>query len=544
MSFVGFDRAVVRTVAPGFIAVAMVVLVPSVAGARGEVPDTHAGGKQTAELAGRSLTLQEAIESALEMDENIRIERAALDSTEAAVTGAHGSYDPQLTLGAGWRSVTLPVNSAFSGAPAGEPAPTDRTAEASASLEQLLPTGALVLVTTGSSRATTNGAFTLLSPAYQTQLGIELRQPLLRDRAIDPARLALRVAASDRDRAAASFRREVIDTVAAVASAYWKLVAARRAVGVQEDTVKLASRQLDETNARISSGAAPETEVAQPQAELERRRGDLLAARETAARAETVLKKLILGDDSDAWSTRLEPVDDTAIQTTQVDATAAMAEALASRPELAIAAAGVERRKAEADYAHDQVRPALDLVASYDRFGLAGSENPAGSDIPGLSGGVPPALEGNLGDATSQLFNGDFKDARLAVELRVPIGNRAARADAEIARNAQIQAEADVTRVRKAIRAEVLDAVAATQTASARISAARAARQAADVQLSAEQDRFKVGLSTNFLVLTRQNDLAAARLTEIEALTDYRIARAELARVTGSLLAERHIELD
>ena len=87
----------------------------------------------------------------------------------------------------------------------------------------------------------------------------------------------------------------------------------------------------------------------------------------------------------------------------------------------------------------------------------------------------------------------------------------------------------------------MLDAGAALDTAGQRIEAARAAREAAEVQLSAEQDRFAAGLSTNFLVLTRQNDLSSARLDEISASTDYRMARTEMARATGSLLEDRGI---
>jgi outer membrane protein TolC len=59
----------------------------------------------------------------------------------------------------------------------------------------------------------------------------------------------------------------------------------------------------------------------------------------------------------------------------------------------------------------------------------------------------------------------------------------------------------------------------------------------------AEQERFAVGLSTNFLVLTRQNDLTAARVTETSALTDYRRASTELERATGVLLESRGIEI-
>ena len=105
------------------------------------------------------------------------------------------------------------------------------------------------------------------------------------------------------------------------------------------------------------------------------------------------------------------------------------------------------------------------------------------------------------------------------------------------------QAGAELTRQRKAVRAQVLDAAATLEAAAGRIEAARAAREAAEVQLAAERDRFAVGLSTNFLVLTRQNELSSARLAEIAALTDYRTARTELGRATGSLLRERGIEI-
>ena len=64
------------------------------------------------------------------------------------------------------------------------------------------------------------------------------------------------------------------------------------------------------------------------------------------------------------------------------------------------------------------------------------------------------------------------------------------------------------------------------------------------MQLSAERDRYDTGLSTNFLVLTRQNDLAQARLSEISAATQYRQALTDFARATGMLLADRGITVN
>ena len=61
--------------------------------------------------------------------------------------------------------------------------------------------------------------------------------------------------------------------------------------------------------------------------------------------------------------------------------------------------------------------------------------------------------------------------------------------------------------------------------------------------LDAERERYAVGMSTNFLVLTRQNELARARLDEIASLYDYRNARTSVARATGTLLEDHGIDV-
>jgi outer membrane protein TolC len=496
-----------------------------------------------ATAAERPLLLSDAIGLALANHEGIVLEREALASAEAATTGAEGAYDPLLEAAAEWRQATLPGASSFSGAPAGRLAPSDEVTAASVGLAQLLPTGGTVAVRAGAGRRTTDATFDLLSPAYDSALGVELRQPLLRDRRVDAARTALRVAAADRSLAAAELHRQVADTVAATESAYWALVAARREVAVREEAVRLAQEQLSETDERIAVGHAPETEAAQPRAELERRRGELFAAREAVARADNALKLLVLGDaDGAAWGDGLVPVADAEPTVTPLDVTALLDDALRRRPELAALAAVVDRRRAEAALATDALRPALDAIVSYDRYGLAGTRREA-VGLPG-GGGPPPALVGGWEDSLDVLGDGDLDDTRVALVFAVPLGNRRARAGAAIAESAERAARAEIALARKGVRAEVLDAAAAVETARQRIEAARAAREAAEVQLMAERERYGAGMSTNFLVLTRQNDLSRARLEEIAAQTDYRRAATALSRATGSLLDAHGIAVD
>lgn len=490
--------------------------------------------------AERRLTLDEAINLALQKNEGLLIERESLAAAKAAVSGASGAYDPVAELDGGWSRSNEPLNSSFSGTSTGQLAPEEKSAEAGVAIHQLLPTGGALSLRARGSRDKTDGTFARLSPAYSTRVGVELRQPLLRDRAIDATRLSVRVAKAGRTQADASLRRALSETVAAVEQAYWALTAARLGVAVREEAVRLAEEQLNETRTRVESGSVPGTEIAQPRAELERRQSELLAARETVARADNTLKLLILEDtDESMWLSPIAPADSAAVEVTPVDVAASLQRALTARPEIGAFQAVVDRRRAETAFARDGVWPALDAVASYDRFGLAGSRNPAGPSDP-----LPPNLDGSLAQSFDVLGDGDFDAARVALVLSLPIRNRTARAEAAVARHVERQAEADLVRVRKAIRAEVLDAASALETAGQRIESTRAGREAAEVQLSAERDRYATGLSTNFLVLTRQNDLSRARLDEISALTDYRTARSEMARATGSLIEERGINLD
>jgi outer membrane protein TolC len=493
----------------------------------------------TAAGAEHPLTLNEAIAMALEKNEGLLIERESLTAAGAEVDGARGAYDPILGVDGGWWRSREPVNSAFSGAPPGEIAPEFESTRFGVGVRQLLPTGGELSLRGRGGRETTDGTVARLSPAYDTQVGVELRQPLLRDRAIDPARLSVRVAQAGRQVAVASLRRTVTETVAAVERSYWGLTAARLGVSVREQAVQLAQEQLAETRTRVESGVVPETELAQPRAELERRRGELLAAREALARSENGLKLLILADgDETLWMSQIVPGDSAAIAVAPVDLATSLQRALSARPELEEVEAALDRRRAESAFARDAAWPSLDAVVSYDRFGFAGSPNPSGPGDP-----LPPQLGGDLGTSFETLGDGELDAARVALVLELPVFNRKARADAVVARSAERQVEVALERTRKAIRAEVLDAAAALETAGQRIEATRSGREAAEIQLSAERDRYLTGLSTNFLVLTRQNDLSRARLDEISALTDYRMARTEMARATASLIEERGIEV-
>ena len=499
-----------------------------------------------ADPASLQISLEDATRRALAKNQDIAIERESLVQAEEAVRGSRGAYDPLLGLDAGYRQRTDPVNSQFSGAPPGELGPETKSFSFSASLSQLLPTGGSVSVFSMVGRDSTNNQFTILSPAWGSSLGISLRQPLLQNRSIDPARRAIRIAAVNRDSEAARLRRTVTDTVAAVESTYWQLVAQRRNIEVFSSSVELARQQLSETRIRVDAGVLAKTDLAQPTAELERRRGNLVEARELASRAGNALRLLMYADPSDPdWEREIAPTDEPSTPQIAVDLPGAIAGALKNRPEVSETASIVTRSEIEVEARQSGVLPKLDFVASYSRRGLGGSLNPDAIGIDGSPVVVLPEplrpLSGGLGRSLGTIGENRFPDASVGLSFTLPILNRTAKASLASANSQRRQARLSAAQIEQRIAAEVRNAAFALETARQRLEAARAGRSAAETQLYAEQERFGVGLSTNFFVLTRQNDLTTARVSEISAQTDYRRAATELGRATGTLLAQRQI---
>ncbi len=496
-----------------------------------------------APAAEREISLSESIDRALGKNQDIAIQKEAVDAAAANLRRADGTYDPEFRLDFRWQEQTEAVNFIFSGAPPGSVGPTSNGVLGQAAITEFLPTGGTVSLGTTIGRSATDNIFTLLTPAYSTFVGIDLRQPLLQNREIDPQRRLIQVASLEHDRSRAQLQAVVADTVAAVERAYWTLSAALSDVAVREESVRLAEVQESETRTRIQAGFFSESDIAVPQAEVERRRVDLYVAREAAQRAALDLKTLMLDDPADPlWDDALRPSDSPETPVVSLDVPAELAQAPGRRPEVAEAAAGLAKRDVDSQAAKNRILPRFDLVASYGRYGLAGTVNPDLVSIPGFPVTIPPEVIGGLGRSYGTIGENAFPDATVGFTFGLPIGNRSAKADAAAAEAERRQAAILLAREKQRVGVEVRTAALALEAAAQSIEAARAGLNAARTQLEAENVRFSAGLTSNYFVLTRQNELAQAARTRTAALTAYRKALADYARACGTLLAQHHIE--
>ena len=112
-----------------------------------------------------------------------------------------------------------------------------------------------------------------------------------------------------------------------------------------------------------------------------------------------------------------------------------------------------------------------------------------------------------------------------------------------MAREQQRIGDIQTAGVKQRIEFESRNALQAYQSSLSRLYAARHARETSEQVLASEIRKFHNGVSTKFLVLQRQVELAQARGRELQAQTDLNKAVVELQRASGAILAANNVNL-
>jgi HAE1 family hydrophobic/amphiphilic exporter-1 len=225
----------------------------------------------------------------------------------------------------------------------------------------------------------------------------------------------------------------------------------------------------------------------------------------------------------------------------------AIAAALANRPELAATAASESINQTDVRYLENQTKPQVNLVASYTSSGLSGRAVPQAPIVfPGggaLSSSPPAELIGGYGQSLSNLLNQLFPTTQLRVDVAVPLGNHAAKANLASALVQGRQIELQREEVEQTITAAVRDAMQAVASAQARVAAASDAVRWAEQVYASEQRKFQAGTTTVFLLFQRQTTMINARTQLARAQADLSIAISQFAAATGTTLRARNINL-
>jgi outer membrane protein TolC len=342
------------------------------------------------------LTLHQVVRLTLERNLNLRAEQFDTRASQAAVGREFGLYDPLLLVGFSTGESQQQINQ--QNFEAENHSQFDRLV---LSLEQSLPTGGELLLGFDNQRnEEKEDPLPGINPAYESELALQLTQPLLKGFGRSVAEQDILFAVNDRQVAVQDLREVAFALLAEVRNAYYEVLRLRDNLRFRETSVSLAQKILNEASARVRAGILPPVDILEAEFGLkERERLQLDADREYRDSLDRLAllmssrQPLIIAEEALG-----RPV-------LAVDEELGLQQALGKRPDLQRRIRQLERLDLEQRLARNDLLPGLDLTASYSHKGL-------GSDY-----------SDNLND----VGGGDYPNWLIGLNLSYPLGNRTAR---------------------------------------------------------------------------------------------------------------------
>jgi len=472
-----------------------------------------------------SLTLEQAIERAFERNLDIQTARLNPRIQAFALQVARAAFSPTLSGTYGYNNSARQSTSQLDG---GALTTTQRQTF-NTSLSQTVPWyGGRLSADFNNSRTATDNSFTTRNPSYQSSVSLNYTQPLLAGRRTDNQRAAVRTQEIQGQITEIQLSALISNVTDQVRIFYWNLRATLEQIEIQRRALAQAQLLLTQNELRVQLGSMAQIQVIQAQSQVAAAEQALLNAEVQWRNAELGLKSLLIsGADDPLLGQTINPSDTPTLREQAVDIAAAIEVALRERTDLRQQRQQLLASELDLAVTNNSSLPTLNLVAGYSLQGVGGNL----FDRDGF--GADPELieEGGYLDGLNSIRRFDTPTWSVTMNFSYPIGMRSGKANAA---RAQLQFE----QTNLAIRSQELTVV--TQVTSAGLSvtdtnlqfqAAQRSRELAEESAAAEVTRFNAGVATNFEVGQANDDLTAARLSELRALINHINAIAEFERV-------------
>lgn len=359
------------------------------------------------------------------------------------------------------------------------------------------------------------------SQMFSTRLGTTLNVPILEGSGSRVNLVGIRQAEQNVELSKYELQGFILALAGDVEELYWVRRAAEEELRIRIASLELAWEQLRETRERIDVGAVPEIELVAAE-------GEVALREETVIDAESALKKTTLQllqrlnpPEPRFWSMAVEQIESPTMEDTLTDSIEDhIAIAFLLRPDLNQARVQMEKRDLDIVKTRNGLLPRLDFFITFGKTGYADSFN---DTIGGLD-------ERNFDLNTGLLFEYSF-------------GSRAKRARHDRAEFQLKEAQASLANFEQLVELDVRTSWIELDRTKRQIEATRVATRLQEAKYQAELEKFRVGKSTNLLVLVTQRDLIQSRLDEHRAQINWRIALGKLHTARGTLLDRYRIVL-
>lgn len=488
------------------------------------------------------LQLSDVLQQALR--DNIDLGSNAIDVaiTEANVLTALGAYDVFLTAGITGTVAKTPQRGSQFTITTGQ-----RQIGANVGFQRKLETGGTISLRLDVTRQQQDQATNFLNAnaasitlsTYRIAPTLTLTHPLLKGAgikvnraAIDKAKLAGSQAEATRQVTAQNLVRDLI-------SAYWDVLFAHRDLMNKRNSVELAKRQLERTNALVAAGRLSPVDAKAVEQSLATRESDVITAEYNLLDKSLTLRTAMGQDFSKARDYGVLPTTDPMVDPRPVNVSAEVDRALEQNPQLRQLDFAIASGRIDEMVAANARLPQLDFSTTFSPQGRS-------VDRAGNAASGDPGRQGNWGEAFKNFFNerdqiadkGLLADWQLtgSLSLTWDVQNRTPKGNHQAAKLQIKKAEVNLQKARQTVASSVIRAANSLRTAGKVMDVAQISVDLAKDNLAAEQARFEVGRSTNYDVLLRLDELDKAQAAALSAQVNYLKALAQLQALNGEIL--------
>ena len=479
----------------------------------------------------RRLSMNDAVEMALEQNLTIQVERLNPQLQDLSIATVRAAWTPTLSTTFQNNDQQRPSSTQLDGGAIS----TYTTAFSNdIGISQLTKWGGNYNVSWNSSTQSTSNFFTSFNPSVRSTVNFNYSQPLLRNFKIDNARQQLLISTKNREISDVQLRETIVSTVRQVKNAYWQLSYAIASLAVQQQSLELAKESLRNNQVRVEVGTMAPIDIVEAQAEVARNEETVIVAESNIEEAEDGLRALIMDPVTpNFWDINLEPTDTPLLQTREIDIDAAVRNALSKRTDLSRVRKNLENVDVNIRYYKNQTLPDVNFQVNYSAQGVGGTKLTRDSMF---GGNVINSVTKGYGSVLGDVFTSDFPTWTFGFTVGYPIGTSTADVNLVRSRLQRRQTETQIKSTELQVAGEVRRVGREVNTNLKRVDATGFARQLAEQRLEAEQKKFAVGMSTSFLVFQAQRDLAQARNNELGAILDYNRAIVDFDAVQEASL--------
>ena len=406
-------------------------------------------------------------------------------------------------------------------------------------LQQGLLTGGYVQFRAYEQYLNENSPSDILNPVSAPRMDFIVKQSFLQGAGVRLNDRGIRIAQINTVSARETFRSQLLNLVGSVLNLYWDVVSAGDELKLRQRTLAITEKFRDDTKYEISVGAIAGFQLASAEAELARRRQDVVIAQSTLRDRANLLKEALSHTADPALeAAEIIPLDH--IEVPEAEDLAPVRQllttAMAKRPDVAVSRFKDQTTEINLAGTANPLLPSLQgTFQTYNR-GVAGTPQSSG-------GSANPYFVGGYGNALGQVFRRNFPNNIGTLSFSIAFENRQSQGDHGIDQLQYRQSQLQSQRDQNQILVDISSQVSALRQARARYATAQDTRALQEQLLAAEQRR-SYGTSTFTYIMVDQRNLAAAQISELNAMTAYAHARVALDQVLGETLERNNISLD